>query len=77
MFRSTATGTLDAWHLSQRFLTPPGINQTFIEDTPPMSRILAAGAQAAGQQYLADIVINRRATRPIPQYGTPVSLGRF
>lgn len=77
MMRSTASGTLDAWHLAQRFTTAPTLNQTFIEDTPPMSRVLAAAGLAANQQYLADILVQRNAVRPIPMYGTPVSLGRF
>lgn len=77
IMRSTATGTLDAWHLAQKFTAAPTLSQTFIEDTPPMSRVLAAGALAAGQQYLADIMISRNAVRPIPTFGTPVALGRF
>lgn len=76
-FRSTTAGTLDAWHLAGRFLTQPFLNQTFIEDAAPVSRILAAGAAANNQQFLADILIRRDATRPIPTYGTPVELGRF
>lgn len=76
-FRSTTTGTLDAWHLGQRFLSAPTLSKEFIEDTPPMSRVLAAGAEALYEQYLADIMIHRTATRPISMYGTPVTLGRF
>jgi hypothetical protein len=76
-FKSTTTGTIDQWHLAQRFLTPPVLGQTFIEDSPPMARALAAGALAANQQYLADILIRREAVRPIPTFGTPVNLGRF
>lgn len=75
--RSTATGTLDAWHLAQKFTAQPTLGDTFIKDTPPMERILAAAELAANQQYLADILIQRDATRPIPVFGTPVSLGRF
>lgn len=77
ILRSGETGTLDMWHLAQRFLTPPLLNASFIYDVPPMARVLAAGALAVGQQYLADILIERTAVRPIPQYGTPVTLGRF
>lgn len=77
-FRSQATGTLDMWHLAQNFgATPPTLSQGFIEDTPPLDRVLAAGALAAGQQYLADLHIERRAVRPIPMFGTPATLGRF
>lgn len=77
IMRSTATGTLDAWHLAEKFASAPTLSQTFIHDQTPMSRILAAGTQAAGQQYLADILYHRTAVRPIPTFGTPAILGRF
>ena len=48
LFRSTSAGTLDAWHLAQRFGTRPVLNQSFIEENPPVSRILAVGAGANG-----------------------------
>ena len=77
LMRSLATGTLDAWHLAQRFAALPTLNTAFLIDDPPMTRVLAAGAAAVDQQYLADIQINRNAVRPIPTFGTPASLGRF
>lgn len=76
-FRGYAVGTLDAWHLAQRFTAPPTLSQTFLEDNPDMVRILAAGAASLNQQYLADILIRRTAVRPIPMFGTPALLGRF
>lgn len=76
-FRSQASGTLDAWHFGQFFATAPVLGKTFIDDTPPMSRVLAAGASTANQQYLADILVRREAVRPIPMFGTPVTIGRF
>ena len=33
--RSNDATSLDAWHLSQEFSSLPGLNQTFIEETPP------------------------------------------
>lgn len=77
ILRSTAASTLDMWHLAQNFTSAPTLSDAFIYETPPMARILAAGAAASGQQYLADILIERTAVRPIPTYGTPVTLGRF
>lgn len=77
IMRSGVAATLDAWHLAQFFTAAPLLNQTFIEDNPPMARVLAAGALAVNQQYLADIMINREAVRPIPTFGTPATLGRF
>lgn len=77
IMRSTATGAIDQWHLGQEFGSTPALNTPFIEDDPPMTRVLAAGSNANGQQYLADILIQRTAVRPIPSFGTPVLLGRF
>lgn len=77
LFRPTAAGNIDEWHLSQLFSPAPTLGQTFIEETPPMSRIYAAGALTAGQQYLADVHVHCEMVRPLPLYGTPVGLGRF
>lgn len=78
-FRVDVPNTLSAWHLSQNLISNNTLNKTFIEDTPPMSRVLAAGAEAANQniEYLADILVQREAVRPLPMFGTPVTLGRF
>jgi len=78
-FRTGVTGSLDAWHLAQNFASAPVLGQTFIEDSPPMARVLAAGQTATDQriEYLADILVQREAVRPLPMFGTPVTLGRF
>lgn len=78
-FRTTVPTNLAAWHVAQNFSSAPVLGQTFIEDTPPMSRILAAGATAESlvQEYLADILVQREAVRPLPMFGTPATLGRF
>lgn len=68
---------LDAWHLGQSFFPAPTLSPAFIIDNPPMERVLAAGEEAVGQQYLADILFNRTAVRLLPAHGTPVSLGRI
>lgn len=75
--RSIASGTLDAWHLGQYFSSAPTLSQTFLEDNPPMARVLAAGAAAVGQQYYANILVETEATRPMPMHSTPALLGRF
>lgn len=75
-FRSTTPGTLDAWHTVQEFdpIAPPVLGDTFIRDRAPMDRVLKAGEEALDQEFLADIVITRDATRPLPLYGTPSTL---
>lgn len=70
-FRSTGSSPLDAWHLSQRFTSRPTLNSTFIEDTPPLSRVLAVGSGANGQQLLFDAVFNMTVVRPLPANSVP------
>lgn len=77
LFRSTAVGNIDEWHFAQQFASPPVLGPTFINDIPPMTRVLAAGALAAGQQFLGDFHFRREAVRPLPVFGTPALLGRF
>lgn len=79
MFRSTSANNIDQWHLAQEFTTAPLLNETFIQENPPMSRVLAAGNLPSnyGMQFLADISFKRRAVRPIPVTGVPAQLGRF
>jgi len=71
LFRSTATGTIDPWHLAQKFTTLPALNSTFIQDTPPVSRVVAVGSSANGQQFIFDSFFSIREARPMPMYGVP------
>lgn len=77
LFRSTSAGTLDPWHLAQRFTSLPTLNATFIEDTPPVVRIVAVGAAANGAQFLFDSFFNIRAARPLPMYSVPGLIDHF
>lgn len=77
VFRSTAAGTLDAWHLAQKFTSLPALNTAFIQETPPISRVVAAGAAANGQQFIFDSVFSSRCVRPLPMYSVPGMLDHF
>lgn len=77
LFRSTSSGAIDGWHAAQKFSTAPTLNDTFITDTPPMSRILAAGQNANGMQFLFDSYFQVRATRAMPTYSVPGFIDRF
>jgi hypothetical protein len=76
-FRSTAAGTLDAWHLAQEFGTLPALNDEFIEDTPPVERVVAIGDSANGKQFLFDAFFNVRQARPMPLYSVPGLIDHF
>jgi hypothetical protein len=77
LFRSTAAGTLDAWHLAQNFGTLPTLNDTFIADTPPVDRIVAVGEEANGQQFLFDAFFDVKQARPMPLYSVPGLIDHF
>lgn len=76
LFRSYVAGPIDQWHLAQRFTSLPALNASFIESTPPVSRVVAVGAGANGQQFLADCFYSMQWARPVPMYSTP-GLKRF
>lgn len=77
LFRSTAAGTIDPWHYAQKFTSLPTLNSTFIQDTPPLARNLAVGAEANGQQLLLDAFFNINAARPLPMYSVPGLIDHF
>jgi len=77
LFRSTTSGTLDAWHLAQKFTSLPTLNNTFIQDTPPVDRVVAVGAAANGQQFLFDSFFDITMARPMPMYSVPGLIDHF
>jgi len=77
LFRSTATGTIDAWHLAQKFTTLPTLNDTFIADTPPVDRIVAVGSAANGKQFIFDSFFDVKKARPLPMYSVPGLIDHF
>lgn len=77
LFRSTAAGTIDNWHLAQKFTALPTLAATFIEDTPPLSRVLAVGSGANGQQFIFDGFFDVTCARPMPLYSVPGLVDHF
>ena len=77
LFRSTASGTIDGWHLAQKFTALPTLNDTFIKDTPPVSRVVAVGNSANGQQFIFDSFFDVKKARPMPMYSVPGLIDHF
>ena len=73
-FRSNAAQTLDAWHLSQNFQNLPTLGETFIEDTPPIKRVIAVNTEP---EFLFDSYFQYRTTRPMPLFGVPGMIDHF
>lgn len=73
-FRSTYNEPLDIWHLSQKFSTLPTLSDEFIQDHPPISRVVAVPSYP---HFLLDVKFNLKCIRPMPMYGIPGMMGHF
>ena len=73
-FRSDAAGTLDSWHLAQDFASLPSLNAAFIEDDPPVSRVVAVPSEP---EFLFDGHFSYHCVRPMPVYSVPGLGNRF
>jgi len=73
-FRSSAATPLDAWHLSQEFSSLPALNQTFIEENVPMSRVVATPTEP---EFIADFYFKLNCVRPMPMFGVPGMIDHF
>ena len=66
--RSTASGTLDLWHLAQKFTALPTLGTTFIEESPPISRVVAVNTEP---QIIMDAYLQLNCVRPMATYAVP------
>ena len=72
--RSNSTTPLDAWHLSQEFSSAPALDQTFIEENPPMDRVVAVTTEP---DFRMDAFFNLQCARPMPLYSVPGLVDHF
>lgn len=73
-FRSSFAQSLDYWHLSQEFESLPTLSPEFIQDDPPVDRIIAVPSEP---QFLFDSYINLHCARPMPVYSVPGLIDHF
>jgi hypothetical protein len=73
-FRSNDANSLDAWHLSQEFSSLPGLNSTFIEENPPLDRVIAVPSEP---HFIFDSYISMKCARPMPVYSVPGKIDHF
>lgn len=66
--RSGVAGTLDVWHLAEKFENLPKLNSTFIESNTPVERVLSAPNEP---DIIMDIWFDIKATRPLPVTADP------
>lgn len=73
-FRSTDPQPLDSWHLAQKFSSLPTLSSQFIQDTPPVERVIAVQNEP---QFLFDSYIRLKCARPMPVYSVPGLVDHF
>ena len=73
-FRSNDPQSLDFWHLSQDFSTLPLLNQSFIEEDPPIDRIVRVPEEP---HIILDSYFRLKHTRAMPVYSVPGYIDHF
>ncbi|ALS03757.1 VP1 [Gokushovirus WZ-2015a] len=73
-FRSTYAQSLDNWHLAQKFENLPTLSSQFIQDNPPIGRVIAVPSEP---QFLLDAWFDLKCVRPMPVYSVPGLVDHF
>lgn len=74
LFRSQAPQSLDTWHLAQDFKNLPTLSSQFIEENPPIDRVIAVVNQP---HIIYDSYIRLHCARPMPVFGVPGMIDHF
>lgn len=74
IFRSNDAASLDTWHLAQDFGSLPALNQSFIEENPPIDRVIAVPSEP---EFLFDSYFSLKCARPMPVYSVPGLIDHF
>lgn len=72
--RSSDPQTLDIWHLAQKFDNLPALSSQFIQDNPPVSRVVAVQSEP---QFILDAWFDLKCVRPMPVYSVPGLVDHF
>lgn len=72
--RSTDPTPLDMWHLAQKFTECPTLSADFIEERPPIDRVIAVKDEP---HFLLDVWFDMKCARPMPVYSVPGLSGHF
>ncbi|AXL14647.1 major capsid protein [Microviridae sp.] len=73
-FRSSDPQSLDTWHLSQDFAALPVLNGSFIEENPPIDRVIAVTDEP---HIILDTYTRLICARPMPTYSVPGMIDHF
>lgn len=73
-FRSNDTASLDSWHLGIEFGAQPTLDDTFIQEDPPLDRCIAVPTEP---HFIYDSYIKMDCIRPMPVYSVPGLIDHF
>lgn len=72
--RSTSPTPLDVWHLAQKFDSLPTLSGQFIQENPPLERVVAVTDEPP---IILDAWFDLTSIRPMPVYATPGLVDHF
>nr|UXQ87992.1 MAG: major capsid protein [Microvirus sp.] len=73
LFRSSAPGSLDRWHLAQDF-SGISLSSAFIQENPPVKRVIAVNTEP---DFIFDSHFRLNCARPMPVYSVPGLVDHF
>ena len=73
-FRSSYAQSLDSWHLGLYYENAPALNDEFIQDKPPVERVIAVQDEP---QVLLDAFFKMDCVRAMPLYSVPGLIDHF
>ena len=74
LMRSDHPQSLDVWHLAQDFDPRPELGSEYIEDNPPIERVIAVPSEP---HFLFDGYFRISHARPLPSYSVPGLIDHF
>jgi len=77
IMRSTHPLTLDGWHLAQEFESLPMLNEAFIVENPPISRVVSVDESLDTPALILDGHFQFKHVRPMPTYSVPGLIDHF
>lgn len=73
-FRTAFATSLDPWHLAEEFESVPPLGTSFIQESPPIDRILAVTTEP---DFIGDFYFSMDHSRVMPTYSVPGLNNRF
>lgn len=71
VMRSKAGLSLDVWHLAEDFDATPALNDEFIQENPPIDRVIAVPEGSQVPQFICNFAFDETWYRPMGLYSVP------